>query len=501
MGLVNTCGLENAAKASGLTPQESELIEDLVRVLKINQARNAERTSYYEGEQGLRNIGIAIPPELTWLRLACSWPTKAVDALADRSIYDGVSFKGGEDLADINPVLMANRLASKYNKAKRTQGMHGCSFLTVGKGTSERLPVVIHQHSAESSSAIWDDEQNRIKAGLVIVAFDRRPGRSHKPILVNVYTEDCILVLRRAGNGRWMLDRKPHAMGRPMMEAMVLNPTTEKPLGSSRISKAVMSITDCAVREALRSEIHAEMFTAPQKYLIGASKKQAQKLTRYEAFFGSIFALEREGDSDRLPEFGQLTPSSMEPHISYMPQLAAQFAGATDVPISTLGVIHDNPSSAEAIHAAEQPLVIKAEAMNQDNAVALETIVQMAIAVKLNKPFDDLTAEEAGVVVGFKRPDRPSLVSMANAAVMIASTPGLEWFGSTEVCLEMLNFTETERIRLLSDKRQNESRLLVGQYLQGRQNQQPEVLNIEDVKEESDADNGRPPEKLSPAGE
>ena len=171
------------------------------------------------------------------------------------------------------------------------------------------------------------------------------------------------------------------------------------------------------------------------------------------------------------------------------------------MPISTLGVIHDNPSSAEAIHAAEQPLVIKAEAMNQDNAVALETIVQMAIAVKLNKPFDDLTAEEAGVVVGFKRPDRPSLVSMANAAVMIASTPGLEWFGSTEVCLEMLNFTETERIRLLSDKRQNESRFLVGQFLQGRQNQQPEVLNIEDVKEESDADNGRPPEKLSPAGE
>lgn len=494
MGLVNMNGLEGAAKASGLTPEESELIADLVKVLKGNARRNSERTSYYEGEQGLKNIGIAIPPELEWLRMACSWPAKAVDALADRSVYDGISFHCGEDLSKITPVLLANHFSAKYNRAKRTQGIHGVSFWTVSKSSNERTPVVIHEHSAESASAIWDDEKDRIKAGLVVVAYDRTPGRSHKPIVANVYTDEFILVLRRAGNNRWTLERLPHSAGRPMMEAMVLSPTVGKPFGSSRISKAVMSITDSAMREALRSEIHAEMFTAPQKYLIGASKKQAEKMTRYEAFFGSIFALENDPDADKLPNFGQLAQASMEPHVSYMRQLAAQFSGATDVPISTLGVIHDNPSSAEAIHAAEQPLVIKAEAMNEDNAAALESVIQMAIAVKLDKALDELTPEEAGVVVGFKRPDRPSLLSMANAATMIASTKGMEWFGSTDICLEMLGFSENERIRLLSDKRKSESRLLVGQFLQGRKyNQEPEVLKVEDVKEDANDNISEPP--------
>lgn len=49
--------------------------------------------------------------------------------------------------------------------------------------------------------------------------------------------------------------------------------------------------------------------------------------------------------------------------------LAAQFAGATCVPISELGVVHDNPSSAEAIYAAKEALVVEVDAtLNAANA-------------------------------------------------------------------------------------------------------------------------------------
>lgn len=464
MGHLSKPGVMAIAEAKGLTSEEQELVRDLANVLLANNARNAERTSYYDGEEGLRNIGIAIPPELTDLRLSCSWPAKAVDALADRSIYDGVSFRSGSDIAGIERVLVANHMASKYDKAKRTELIHGPAFWTVSRGLSPHLPVIIRQHSAESASAIWDDEAGHIRAGLVIAAWDRRPGHAMRPVRVNVYTAEAVLAFKLARNHRWTMERMPHPMGRPMMEAMVFSPTTEKPLGTSRITRAVMSITDCAIRESLRSEIHAELFTAPQKYLLGASQKQIKGLTRYESFFGNIFALEKNNNGEN-PVFGQLAQASMEPHISYMRQLAAQLSGATDVPISTLGVIHDNPSSAEAIHAAEQPLVIRAEAMNLGNAEALENVIRMAIAVKLEKSMDELTEDEAGVVVSFRRPDRPSQASQSDAALKIASTTGMEWFGGTDVCLEMQGFTESERLRLQSDKRRAEAMRAVANVL------------------------------------
>lgn len=466
MGAVNTYGLGALIKASGLKDDEAVIVADLVKALKANAARNAERTLYYAGEQTIKNIGIAIPQELTSLRMSCSWPAKAVDALADRSIIDGISFRSGENADVINDILARNHFSSMYDKAKRTEGIHGVSFWTVCRGKNEGDAPRIRQHSAESASAIWDDENERIAAGLVIASYDRRPGKQTKPNLVNVYTNDAILVFRLNGKS-WSVDRLEQKMGRPLMEAMVHAPTTSKPLGTSRISRAVMSITDCAMRECLRSELHAEVYTSPQKFLIGATKSQMKSINRYDATYGAIFGLEYDEDAP-TPQFGQLSQASMEPHISYMRQLAAQFAGATDIPISALGVIHDNPSSADAIHAAEQPLVIKAESMNANNAIAIEAVVQMALALQNNVSLDELPAEQKGVVVGFRRPDRPSVLSNANAAVMISSMNGMDWFGGSDVCQEMLGFSESDRVRLQADKHRAEGRETVRAFMQSR---------------------------------
>ena len=57
------------------------------------------------------------------------------------------------------------------------------------------------------------------------------------------------------------------------MEPLVYRPSLDRPFGKSRITRAVMSITDSAVREALRTEVSAEFFTTPQKYLLGADEE------------------------------------------------------------------------------------------------------------------------------------------------------------------------------------------------------------------------------------
>ena len=154
-----------------------------------------------------------------------------------------------------------------------------------------------------------------------------------------------------------------------------------------------MSITDNAIRTALRAELSSEFFTSPQKYLLGADKDLFNNSSKWEAYIGNIFAVSKDEDGD-TPTFGQLSQMSMQPHTDYMRSLAAQFAGETGIPISSLGVIHDNPASAEAIYAAKEDLIIEAEALNETNGAALRNIGLLVEAIAGNKTLAQLTDDE-----------------------------------------------------------------------------------------------------------
>ena len=151
-----------------------------------------------------------------------------------------------------------------------------------------------------------------------------------------------------------------------------------------------------------------------------------------------------------MPTFGQLSQGSMQPHMDYMRQLAAQFAGETCVPISFLGVIHDNPASAEAIYAAKEDLIIEAQNFNDDNEAALRDIAVMTMAVQQNKRPDRLTDEELGVMCNFRSPAMPSIVSQSDAMVKQATVA--PWIAETEVFLEELGYSEEKRSRMLAEK-------------------------------------------------
>ena len=244
----------------------------------------------------------------------------------------------------------------------------------------------------------------------------------------------------------WLAER--YSMGRPTMAAFAYRPTFRRPFGQSRINRAVMSITDSAVREALRTEITAEFFTSPQKYLLGADRNAFQGednpagQTKWEAYIGNIFAVGRDEDGN-VPQFGQLPQGSMQPHSDYMRSLAARFSGETNVPISTLGIVHDQPASAEAIYAASEPLIIECQDYNDSSRDTLKEIAAMALAAELNVPVDDLESCFTDFMPDFKNPAMPSVVSQTDAMIKIASVvPG---FAGTDVFFEQIGFAEDTR--------------------------------------------------------
>lgn len=447
---------------NGLPEAETEILQRLINVWQTKKARNDIRYSYYSYKNRLKDFGISIPETLRNVETVVGWPAKAVDALAVRSIFDGFTFQDGED-EDLKVIVQRNRLDMVYQQAVRSELINSCAFMTVSAGAGDEPPAIISAYSALFASAEWDRRKKRIKHGLTIIDTEKDAYSDDElPIWVNLYTDTDTWEIKKDANG-WTSRRVPHDMGRPMMEPLVFRPSLDRPFGVSRISRAVMSITDSAVREALRTEVGAEFYTSPQKYLLGVDDNFLEGKTQWDAYIGAIMALTRDEDGN-VPQVGMFSQGSMQPHTEYMRSLAARFSGETSIPISELGVIHDNPASAEAIYAAKESLVCEADSMNKYNGVALCEIAKMSMAIAKGIPLSDLDENALSIMPKFKNPAMPSLVSQADAIVKVISA--LPWVAESDVALEEFGFSDDQRRRLKADKKKAEANAMIAQQIQ-----------------------------------
>lgn len=448
--------LVSAAVLDGRLSQEYiDLIDELLEIWEDRLPKNMLRRRYYDGENVLKDLGISIPPPLRNVETVVGWPKKAVGALACRSRFDGytATMDGSADAdtqSKLDAVVSKSQLKRKYRQAVESELIAGCDFVTLSRGATGEPPVIITTHSAEDGAAVWDERLGRVGYGMVIMHY----ADDGTPDEVAVYTDATTLHLD-ARSGELAIENMPHRMGRPLMVALAYNPTEGKPLGQSRITNAVRSITDSGVREALRTEISAEFFTSPQKYLLGVDDDPFKQKTKWEAYIGNIFTVSQT-ENGTTPQFGQLSQGSMQPHTDYMRSLAARFSGETNVPLSQLGIVSDNPSSAEAIYAANEPLIIEAERLRDDNADPLVSVAMMALAIMDDVPLSTVESSGVSIVANFANPAMPSIVSQADAMVKIAAV--VPAFAGTDVFWEQIGFSEDMRRKVVQQMTANANR-------------------------------------------
>lgn len=430
--------------ASSFPAKYRYMLADLFGLWSSKLARNRLRMRYYNGKNTLKDLGISIPPALHNIETVVGWPQKAVDMLAVRSRFDGFTAASAETQYALDRVSERSRLRVKYRQLVQSMLIHSCAFATVGRGEDG---VRIDLHSAETAAARWDVAKGRIAYGMTVDEV-----KDGHVIEATLYTEDAVVHLWETEGEWWDYEVFPINMGRPTMEVFAYRPTYNKPFGQSRISRAVMSLTDSAVREALRTEVSAEFFTSPQKYLLGADEEAFMNTTKWEAYIGNIFAIGRDEDG-QLPTYGQLSQGSMQPHTDYMRSLAARFSGETNIPISNLGVIHDQPASAEAIYAANEALVIDCEDLNDNNRDSLRNLATMALAAELDMPMNVLPDEYRDFSPNFRNPAMPSIVSQTDAMTKLAAVvPG---FAGTDVFWEQVGFPEDMRRKVQQEIQAN----------------------------------------------
>lgn len=443
----------SAPVVPGLTPAEQAAFAQLVELWRVKQPRNRLRQAYLDGVVRPDNLNIAVPDEMVdQLGAVIGWPRKVVFGLSDLLIWDGVTSSTGSD----NPFEIDDLLASTGFELEIAQTIpssltHSVAFLTLRKGVEAagEPPVIIQGHSADWASGLWDRVRRRLSYGLTIDDIDD----AGRPTRFTLYTVDSTYIVEQQATSAWtIVHAELHGLGAAMMEALPFEPSLDRPLGRSRISRDVMSITQRAMRTVLREELATELFTAPGILLSGVDSDLIDDLRSWDWKLGTIKTIS-SGEEPEGPKVTVLPQQSAQPFTEQMRALATELSGVSSLPVSSLGVIQDNPSSAEALYAAKEELVIKAKNAQRVFDAALTRVY--AHAVMMRDGLDEMTSELRSLATRWGDPAHPSIVSQSDAIVKQISA--MPWLAQSSVVLEELGYSGSQIARLMSDKRRAEA--------------------------------------------
>ncbi|WP_396909497.1 hypothetical protein [Mycolicibacterium sp.] len=439
---------------SGLTDDETAILNELWRLWMAKLPRNMVRATYYDYKNALKNLGIAIPPHLTEIDMALGWPAKAVDVLARRCKFERFTTPndGGEDPLGIVPMLNANDFAMGLPQAITSTFVHSCTLQMVAKGdTSIGEPeILISSQSAMFCSGLWDHRLRRLKAAFSISNTDECGRVTEWLMFLPGVT------IRGRWDRKWEIERYHHTLDRLPVEVLPYQPRLDRPFGKSRITRAVMGLTDSALRTLMRMEIGAEFYSSPQRWIMGADESMftdadGNRVSQWQALLGQIWAAPADPDNPTapLPQVGEFKAASPTPHTEQLRTLAAMFASETSLPLSELGIVHDNPSSAEAIEAAERSLIIEADFAMDCFTPRLVRIVQTML--QMRDGWDEMPPEVARLGARWSAPENPLQSAAADAVVKIlAAMPGL---ADSTIPMEMLDWDEATIQRARADIR------------------------------------------------
>lgn len=319
-------------------------IKYLRRKLGQKRTRVNIRYKYYEMKAYADDFGISTPPKLRGMRNVLGWCGKAVDTLADRLVFDEFV----DDNFAMNEIYNLNNRDIIFDSAILSALITSCCFLYISKDDEgyPRIQVI----DGGNATGVIDPITNMLTEGYAVLERDDAGAPKIELYFVPGKTY-CYTVGEREPK-----IEITNAMY-PALVPIIYRPDARRQFGHSIISRACMDIVKSAMRTVKRSEISAEFFSFPQKYMLGTSPDAT--IDKWTAAMSAMINISKDNDGN-TPTMGQFTQQSMSPHIDQLRMFAALFAGETGLTLDDLGFPSDNPSSAEAIKSSHENLRLTA---------------------------------------------------------------------------------------------------------------------------------------------
>lgn len=326
----------------GMQYLKNQLAGKRIRILK--------RYRYYDMKNGVNYFRTLIPSEFMYLSEVLGWCGKAVDSLADRLCFREFE----NDNFELGSIFKMNNSDMLYDSAVLGALIGSCCFVYVSPDLEgfPRLQVI----DGSDATGIRDTITGLLHEGYAVIS---RKGDDTPDI--EAYFLPGVTEYYRNGK---MFRRDVHKCPYPLLIPFVYRPDAKRPFGHSRITRACMGLMQGAIRTLLRSEVSAEFYSFPQRYVTGLANDAEggdgkSEFEAWRATMSSFLAFTKDEDGGS-PHLGQFTQQSMSPYIEQLRTFAALFAGETGLTLDDLGFVTDNPSSAEAIKAAHENLRLTA---------------------------------------------------------------------------------------------------------------------------------------------
>lgn len=439
-------------RIANVTDDELDLVKSVLAKWRERLPKNYKRSLYYDTEQVFKDLGIALPPQLRNAKFVLGWATQAVRKPALRSQFDGLRLPGSDDPLELGEVFARNRFPLEFGQAIVSAYTHGMSLVTVARGGPGESPVQIQAHAAEHAAAVWDRRSRRVAAAVTISEL-----KDESPVEFIAYLPHVVLSCRFTPGVGWSATRLANTIGRVLAVPVTNDPQLRRPFGRSRLTNAVMGLNDMAVRAYVRMEGNAEFYSSPQIALLGLDEdafgEGIPESKKFQLAQDRVLALTKDQDGDK-PVLQQLQQATMTPHSDMLRTVAMAFSGETGIPPSSLGVVHDQPASAEAIRAAEHDLLIDA---SYQNKFVLNTAVQeiAMLAVMVRDQLSEPPAEAWKLSSRFSDPEFRSMSAQADGVQKLSTN--MDDLARWPVLLEQV-FDDAEVERIVTDQRRAQGR-------------------------------------------
>lgn len=372
--------------------------------LTLKSVRVGIRYDYYEMKNFVKDFGISTPPDLQWWMSVLGWCGKAVDSIADR--LDFREFDN--DVFDMNDIFAANNKDVLIDSAILGALISSCDFIYITADASgfPQMRVIDGQHA----TGIIDPITNMLKEGYAVIDFDE----NDQPITEAYFIPGSTMIYEYGD----LVNTIPNDAPYPLLVPIIYRPDAKRPFGHSRISRSCMSILESAVRTVKRSEISAEFYSFPQKYILGMSE-DAEQMDKWKATMSSMLRIDKDEDGDH-PVVGQFQQQAMGPHVEQLRTFAGLFAGETGLTLDDLGFPSQNPSSAEAIKSSHESLRLTARKAQKTFGTGLLNAGYLAACVRDKYPY--LRKQVSSTICKWEpifEPDASTLSVIGDGAIKI----------------------------------------------------------------------------------
>jgi hypothetical protein len=348
-------------------------IEYLRRKLALKKTRVRKRYAFYEMRNVTRDLGISSPPALKYWFASLGWCAKAVDSLADRIIFRDFD----DDNFSLNEIFSMNNPDTFFDSAVLSALISSCCFVYISADSTDYPQLQVMDGSR--ATGIIDPITGLLMEGYAVLNVDD----SGNPTREAYYIKGETHYYRK---GEKDIEIVANSAPYPLLVPIIHRPDAKREFGHSRISRACMSIMSSAIRTVKRSEIAAEFYSFPQKYVTGLSE-DAESLDKWKSTMSSMMSFTKDEDGDS-PQLGQFTQQSMTPHLEQLKMFAALFAGETGLTLDDLGFATENPSSSEAIKASHENLRLMARKAQRNFGSGFLNVGYLAACLRDDFPYE-----------------------------------------------------------------------------------------------------------------